>query len=487
MPYRSMGRGESRGGLVVAGARSEQDSEQVMAETVALTVTPDAAAVAAGGEVTLVALVRNAGAEAARYTLDVSGASADWIAVDEPSFILDAGGRRLVPITVRPSVVTPAAARPSTDPLRLVVRVAPDDGAIAPAEASVSLLVGAPDQLGLELASPLVEGREATFHATFVNPTNAPAALALLVTGVGAHAAAPRVRVEPEGTVLVPPHERVTVRARVLPSTREAPTTSYTYNLEFRGQDVGALNNNSPYLTRHARFVYMPEGGGPPVPVSSAVISAPARRAPRRTLLVLPLVLLLLAGLAAAWMERGTFSARGAASLPVIARFTARADARADVTTLTWQVTGAATTTLDGIPVAAAASRSIDVSHTVTAMHLLRATNQAGTVLGVVTTAPPAATPVALRTPSIDTFELRQKGSNAPYRLAWLTYNASWVTLDGIRVPSRGHWWLTAPVHTATHYLVASNAVGQIMARVDVVVVAATTPAPHSYKVAVRP
>jgi len=482
MPRRSMGRGESRGGLVVAGARSEQDSEQVMAETVALTVTPDAAAVAAGGEVTLVALVRNAGAEAARCTLDVSGAPAGWIAVDEPSFTLDAGGRRLVPITVRPSVVTPAAARPSTDPLRLVVRVAPDDGAIAPAEASVSLLVGAPDQLGLELASPLVEGREATFHATFVNPTNAPAALALLVTGVGAHAAAPRVRVEPEGTVLVPPHERVTVRARVLPSTREAPTTSYTYNLEFRGQDVGALNNTSPYLIRHARFVYMPQGGSPPAPVSRDVMPAPTRGMSRRTLLLLPLVLLLLAGLAAAWMERGTFSARGAVSLPVIARFTARAGARTGVTTLTWQVTGAATTTLDGIPVTAA-SRSLDVSHTVTAMHLLRATNQAGTVLGVVTTASPAATPASLRAPSIGTFELRQKGSNAPYRLAWLTHNASRVTLDGIRVPSRGHWWLTAPIHTATHYLVASNAVGQITARVDVVVVTGTTTSTHSYTV----
>jgi len=152
------------------------------------------------------------------------------------------------------------------------------------------------------------------------------------------------------------------------------------------------------------------------------------------------------------------------------------------VTTLTWQVTGAATTTLDGIPVTAA-SRSLDVSHTVTAMHLLRATNQAGTVLGIVTTASPAATPASLRAPSIGTFELRQKGSNAPYRLAWLTHNASRVALDGIRVPSRGHWWLTAPIHTATHYLVASNAVGQITARVDVVVVTGTTTSTHSYTV----
>ena len=287
---------------MVAGARSEQDGAQMMAETVALTVTPDAATVAAGGVVTLVALARNAASETAHCTLDVSGAPANWITVDEPSFTLDSGGQRLVPITVHPPVTAPAGARSAQGLPRLVVRLTPDDSSIALAEASVSLLVGAPNQLGLELALPLVEGREATFHATFVNPTDAPAALALLVTGMGAHTheAAPRVRMEPEGTVLVPPHERVTVRARVLPPAREAPTASYTYDLEFRGQDVGALNDTSPYLTRHARFVYRPHGGGPSPLVSSDVMPTPARGAPRRTLLLLPLALLLLAGLVAA-------------------------------------------------------------------------------------------------------------------------------------------------------------------------------------------
>jgi len=234
MPRRSMRRGESRGGLVIVGARAEQDSEQVMAETVTLTVTPDVAAVVAGGEVTLVALVRNVGEMVTGCTLDVSGVPAGWVAVDEPSFTVDVGAQRQVSITVRPSVAAPVGARPLAEPLRLVVRAALDDRANAPAEAAVALTVGAPDQLWLELASPVVEGREATFHTTFVNPTDAPAALALLVTAVGGDAAVPRVRVEPEGTVLVPPHERVRVTARVLPPAREAPAIAYAYDLVVR-------------------------------------------------------------------------------------------------------------------------------------------------------------------------------------------------------------------------------------------------------------
>ena len=466
---------------MIAGARAGQNSEQVMAETVALTVTPDVAAVVAGGEVTLVALVRNVGEMVTGCTLDVSGVPAGWVAVDEPSFTVDAGAQMQVPITVRPSVAAPADARPLAEPLRLVVRATLDDHANALAEAAVALTVGAPDQLWLELASPVAEGREATFHATFVNPTGAPAALALLVTAVGGDAAVPRVRVEPEGTVLVPPHERVMVTARVLPPAREAPAIAYAYDLEFRGQDVGALDDTSPYLTRYARFVYAPHGGAPRADVPRDVTSAAARGLPRWKRLLIPVALLLLAVLVVAWIvvqaRRPSRPAGSVAPLPVIARFAARASV------LTWQVTGATTTTLDGAPVAAAASRSVDVSHTVTAMHLLRATNQAGTVLGVVTVASSPAAPVVLRAPSIGTFALRHEVTGGPYRLAWLTHNAARVTLDGVRVPSRGHFFLRPPLRTATHYLVASNAVGQITARVAVVVTAMPTPVARSYTV----
>jgi len=42
---------------------------------------------------------------------------------------------------------------------------------------------------------------------------------------------------------------------------------------------------------------------------------------------------------------------------------------------------------------------------------------------------------------------------------------------------------LRPPLHTATHYLVASNTIGQATARVAVVVVATPTPVARSYTV----
>lgn len=190
---------------MVANVRAEHEGDGEtaparMAPAVRLTVALDEAAVVAGGELALAATVHNTGDAPARCALDLSGAPAAWCVVDEPSVALGPGERRLLSVTVRPPVtVVPGAAGAGSSPWRLTLRATPDGDAPVPAVAHVALMVGAPAQLSLELAPAEAEGCEATFRATFVNPTAAPAALALLVDDGAEGATGLRVRVEPGG------------------------------------------------------------------------------------------------------------------------------------------------------------------------------------------------------------------------------------------------------------------------------------------------
>ena len=443
-----------------------------MAETVGLTVAPVEAAMVAGGELLLAATVRNTGDVAARYTLDVAGVPAAWCAIDEPSFALDAGARRRVAVTLRP----PGTATPPDGPLRVTVRATVDDDHAAPAVAHVSLALAAPGRLSLELAPVEAEGREAVFHATVVNGSDAPAAVALLVSDDDQ--ASLRVRVEPQGTVLLPAGERVTMVARVLPpfgAARSPAGQPIAYGLTIRGQDVGALDDTSPYLTRRARFVYTPDGtrdrmrrGGAgstrgrwPMPL---LVGAP--------LLVLALLVVTAVRVASAPPGPHTrppaSGAPAAASLPVIRRFAAHTDPHTGAPVLAWQVSGATTTTLDDAPVAPVASHALALSRT--GMRLLRATNSQGTVISVVTLPSPAATPVVLRVPSISSFEVRHDRSGQRYRLVWRARNARHVTLDGRLVSKQGHFFLPLPLESHTYSLVAMNDVGRVLARVRIVV-----------------
>jgi len=223
---------------VAANAWSRQDRGREVAETIGLTVLPAEAAMVAGGELLLAATAHNAGDAVRNCTLDVAGVPADWSSIDEPSFALDAGARRLVAVRLRP----PATTTPPDGPLRVAVRVTADNDRAAPAVALVMLTVAAPGRLSLDLAPVEVEGREAVFHATVVNGASAPAAVALLVDDFEAGL---RWRVEPEGTVLLPAGERVTMVARVFPPARVAAGAPVAYDFAIRGQDVGALDDTS--------------------------------------------------------------------------------------------------------------------------------------------------------------------------------------------------------------------------------------------------
>jgi len=282
-----------------------------------------------------------------------------------------------------------------------------------------------------------------------------------------------------------------------------------------RAQDVGALDDTSPYLTRDARFVYVPRGGTVTTAATAATAEAagaaatagprpsalgdapPAPRQGRRLpiwlLIGAPLLLAaIVVGAIALYASGSPGNGSAAASLPAIQQFATTTDPRTHAPVLRWRVVGASVTTLDGAPVAPASSKPLVPApargNVATQTHLLRATNSQGTVVGMVTAPAAASTPVALGPPAIATFELRHNRHGALYRVVWTVRDATRVTLDGALVALEANHYLPLPFKSHTYTLVASNAFGQVSARVSVVVrlasAAPATPTARSYTVA---
>jgi len=88
-----------------------------------------------------------------------------------------------------------------------------------------------------------------------------------------------------------------------------------------------------------------------------------------------------------------------------------------------------------------------------------------------------------LRLPVVKGLTLRYDRPGQPYRLAWGTRGARRVTLDGRRVAVNGHFVLRRPLRSHPYALVAVNDVGQVTARVRIVVTA-PVPASHTYTLA---
>ncbi len=390
---------------------------------VRLALEPVEATVETGGEVTFAALVRNTGALADHYIVDVAGVPADWRRIDAPFFSLGAGGVQWVMIAVRP----PIAAPESVEPLRLTVRATADSDLAAPSVAAASLTVRRPHRVTMELASAEAAGPEAAFLVTFANPLDVPAPIALLVDDGGAGL---RVRIAPDEALLAPPRATVTLTVRVRPP-RTAPAGPRAYDLTFVGRDVAADDAADPALTRHGRFMYIPPlPAAPPEDVYGAVLRHGRREASFALFVGAPLLLVagVVAGVAVHSSHR-TPEARSAARHPAV--------------------------TVPALPVATGRSS--------------RRTGQSA--LGS------AVAPIVLRLPVVRGFTLRHDRPGQPYRLAWGTHGARHVTLDGQRVAAYGHFVLRRPLRSHTYALVAVNDVGQVTVRVRIVV---TVPAPVS-------
>jgi hypothetical protein len=107
--------------------------------------------------------------------------------------------------------------------------------------------------LSMDVRPMEVRGRTAAFQVTYLNGTNAPAAIALTARDAEDRL---RFRIEPEAPVVVPAGgtSAITVHA-VLRGRRGAP---HPYEIELRGVNLGAPNEVNPALIRRERFTYAP-------------------------------------------------------------------------------------------------------------------------------------------------------------------------------------------------------------------------------------
>ena len=410
--------------MVVAQPMQAREGAGAAPGSVGLTIAPGEATVAAGGALELTALIYNMGSTSDHYLLDVAGVPPGWASIDAPFFSLAAGGLQRVAVTVRPPVA--AAPTPAGAPLRLTVRASADGNLAMPGLVSVALTVRGPERATMELDRAEATGAEATFRATFYNPTAAPAPVALAVDDGGAGL---RVRIAPDEALLIPPGERATLTVLVRPPRRApaAPRAGRAARLRSHLARPGRARSRHGRPRRPrllpARALHVCAGLGRARPGRRHRRGQRYRPGPRRgrELSCALAVGAPLALAAAAAVAVVTLRGMGA---PARARHTASAPAHP----------GAAATPTPPVP----------------------------------TAAPEAS--VLLRLPAIQGFTLRHDRPGQPYRLAWGTRGALQVTLDGRPVKPTGHYVLRGTRRTRTYLLVAANDVGRVAARVRIVV-----------------
>jgi len=263
--------------MVVAQPMQAREGAGAAPGSVGLTIAPGEATVAAGGALELTALIYNMGSTSDHYLLDVAGVPPGWASIDAPFFSLAAGGLQRVAVTVRPPVA--AAPTPAGAPLRLTVRASADGNLAMPGLVSVALTVRGPERATMELDRAEATGAEATFRATFYNPTAAPAPVALAVDDGGAGL---RVRIAPDEALLIPPGERATLTVLVR-RPRRAPAAPRAYDLTLRALDARGPDTGAPAdlaSSRRARFMYAPDWGalvpGADIDADSVIDPAPA-------------------------------------------------------------------------------------------------------------------------------------------------------------------------------------------------------------------
>jgi len=465
--------------------RAEGAAERSTAEPVRLTVVPRVGAVVAGGRLALSATVRNVGEEAGAYALEAAGLDAGWYTIDPPTVRLAPGAVARLSLSVHP----PPGAIAAVEDLPVAVRVVSAADRAVLASSAATLTVGPSTCLYTEVMPAEAEGHTGVFQVNLVNGSAAPAACAVLATDLEERL---RFRVEPQGTVLLPPGGRVAFTVRALPPPREKFDGPRAFEVELRGQDVGALDDTSPFLVRRVRFTYVPSHPG------RATRTTPTRRRLPRlgwlpALILLAAVLLLAAALFLVARATGqpaanhTTTPNGALtpdqvgtavaatpvaglSLPVIRQFAVRTDPRTRRPVLVWTVQGAVATTLNDKPVAASETSGYPASPG--KAYDLRATNALGVVASAVVVSdagrPAAPSRFELRLPSIKSFVVRRRPGR-PYELAWTTVYARSVTLNGRPVAHQGTFALRPPLRDATYRLVAGGVLGDAAAAIQVV------------------
>ena len=378
---------------------------------VCLTVVPEAAQVALGGQLAVSLTLQNTSDREACYHLDVRGIPVDWYDLAQRRIALLPAASAQVLLTVHPRGDTVAAA----GHYALTVQVTAEDDAAPPAAAAMALTVRTGSGVDMDVQPTEVAGRAATFRLTYHNHSPAPVALALL-----AHASEEGVRFRPEpAEPVVVPGDRVgSVVVHVVPKVRPLVGVPQAYGIVFRALPLWTMPQGTVELVRAARFTYVPYVRLP------ALARAPVwvRRLPAWTG-VLALVLLVLFLVLARGRSLAT------ATRTAVIRTPAPPGAMQAVPPVP-----------PGRPRAAAQGRTRGLSR-----------------------------------PSIGRFTLVHRRQGQPYALVWQTSDVKTVTRDGRPVSAQSALVLPAPLHSATYRLVATNGARRATAQLHVVVDARTT------------
>ncbi len=174
--------------------------------------------------------VTNTGPESRRFTVAVTGLPADWVRIDRPSPLVDAGETTFVLITIKP--LRRPDSRPGSYTVR--VRVSPQDQPDAALETPLAVQVLPFRGFGLALAHKRISGAQ-PFQLYVHNQGSAP----LPLTISGRDAAGALAFTLPTPQVTLAPGQQLTLRGSVKPRQRAllGSPRQHTFDLQARSLD----------------------------------------------------------------------------------------------------------------------------------------------------------------------------------------------------------------------------------------------------------
>ena len=424
-----------------------------MAGTLQLTGLPQRIDSAPGARQSITLTLRNTSEIVDQFSVALTGVEGEWATVQPDSVTLFPGTAGQVELVAHPpeGIATTAGSYP------IGVSVIPVSAPEARATFDSVLTVAKVGQLGMEVRPTRVEGRAATFRLAWQNGANAEAQVELDVRDAEEGL---RVRIDPEGAVVVPAGDERHVEIRVRPERRETIGEPHPYQIEFRALRPGSSDLLEPGMVRQAQFTYLP-------PIRALALPAWLRRLPIWALLLLLLLLPLLALLAGNRAGPHIFAsaapatnAAAAAKLPKIARFTVQANPQG--VALAWAVAGAHTVRLNGHAVTSTGRQPLTQRDPRTL--ILEANGANGSTLQVLHLPQPstrALPPAHIAFPTIDRFALANDPRTGVPHLVWHTTGATAVTLDGAAVGANGSRILVGgAARSGQHMLRAQNVLG---------------------------
>jgi len=214
-------------------------------------LTVEATRGARGGQLALLLTIRHSGDTADRYHVELRDIPRDWYTLDKPTVIVQPGAEERVQLVVYPPSETLAAP----DTSAITIRVTSETDPAIHTSAVVALPLQGGSEWSMGLAPPATRGRTGAFRVTLLNQTPRPAAVSVVARDTED---ALRIRVDPEGLVIVPPGCESLVAVDVAPRAHAANRRPHTYEIEVRGVQLGREAEVNPSLIRRARYTYTP-------------------------------------------------------------------------------------------------------------------------------------------------------------------------------------------------------------------------------------